>query len=220
MFQFFQQGVDALQDIAKALHDADRTNIVLAGSTIVLAIATIIFGIFDKKRTNKQIRNSEKRADDEHFERVRPWIIIESPLPEQVVFSDETSMLWDEFNEAVRKDPSISTSIKIVKYVIKFTNRGARVAKNLKKIQDFEGPLTTRQIFESKPEIDMHTDLGPTQSQNSILIFTLYEYLNLNDNPRYISYRISYGNGRTRSVSGIMYKITLDQTTQLEAWYD
>lgn len=220
MFQLLEQGVSALQDIARSLENADRTNIVLAGSTIALALATVIFGILDRRKTNEHIRKSEIRADNEHFERVRPWIIIQSPLPEQAVFSDETSMLWPEFIVESRKGLVPISKIKLIKYAIKFTNVGTRVAKNLKKIQDFEGStLTTRKEFENQPEEDMHTDLGPNQSQNAILIFSIDEYLNLNRKPRYVSYRISYDNGRTRSVSGIMYQITLDQVTQIDAWY-
>ena len=68
------QAVNALQDIAKALHDAQNVNIALVSATVSIAIVTILFGLWDMRRQHK-----------EHFERVRPWIIIEEPYPDPSV---------------------------------------------------------------------------------------------------------------------------------------
>ena len=77
------QALNPLQDIAKALHDADQANVVLAGATIALAISTIGFGLWDRKRQNA-----------ERFERVRPWITITEPRPLQVIFQSGQAMEW------------------------------------------------------------------------------------------------------------------------------
>lgn len=226
MYYIFEQGVNALQDIAKALHDADRTNIYLVISTAILAGATIIFGILDGRRKDRQIRKSEERQDqqfkkqfqmqdDEQFERLRPWITITEPVPVQVIFQSDQAMGWDRYLQ-IQEQTKTPSKVRISS---KFTNTGFRPARKLKKIGFARDGATTREEVENMKEDELDMDMGPDQLHYHFYDIPWESYNNSNQKPLYFILRISYENGRYRSYSGVIYKLSRTISQPVTVWY-
>jgi len=68
-------------------------------------------------------------------------------------------------------------------------------------------------------EKEMHMDLGPNQGQNKTYTEEWERWSQLTDRPLYLGYQISYHNGRTTSISGVIYKVIRTQTEIMETWY-
>ena len=200
------QAISALQDIVKALHDGDNTNTVLVIATIVLAIATIGFGLWDRTRQNT-----------ERFERVRPWITLEHAKPAQVFFSNGESLLWDRFRS---RDPSDRREPVKITCTIKYTNTGLRPALNLAR-KDYGGFTSiTKQEFLAKQEELMDIDLGPNSEQFIPFTMGWGDWLESENRPLFMALSLSYDNGKTRSHSGIICRVKKTFSEILSSWYD
>ena len=208
------QALAPLQDIAKALQDSDRTNFYLVIFTALAVATTIMFGLWDRRRTNRQIRRSEDRQDDEHFERVRPWVVIEAPIAFQVVYQGNSAQPYDDYMKTPRDLPVQTVSIAFL-----YSNKGQRVAHNLKEIRHSAFKEFTRQEFENINEIETKMSLAPEQVQTTSLTLTMQRWVKLDKEPIYLGLRISYDNGRGRSVSGGIYKFSNIGAQIIETWY-
>lgn len=200
------QAINALQEIGKALHDADRTNIILVCATIILAVSTIIFGIWDRKRQN-----------DERFERVRPWITIMGPTTHSVVFEDGTSRPWEEFRTRGQTDKGLPKQVILIMYL---KNTGIRPAITLRSSDIVDDKSFTREDLEKQKEKDMNMDLGPNQEQALPYLIDWKKWTESFEKPIFIGTRISYNNGRERSHSGLIYKIIPNFSELIITWYN
>lgn len=193
-----------LQDISRTLNHTDTTNTYLVIFTAILAIATIGFGFWDRKRQY-----------DERFDRERPWMTIDGPTPLQVVFANNQNMSWEKFNESSGRDiPPIT-----VKVGMRFTNTGVRPARNLKSI-DWTGfnPIN-KETLQNGPEKDMNMDFGPNQIQHYSFDVNWNMWQNLIEQPIFFALQISYDNGRSRSYSGVIYQLTKGGYVSISSWY-
>lgn len=199
------QAINALQDIVKALHDADGVNIALVSATLSLVIVTIFFGLWDRSRQNK-----------EHFERVRPWITIEGAIPVQVIHENGDADTWNNFMETpIPNRPKITHVV----YDSKFTNTGISIAHDLQVINIRKDEPITKEELQNQQEKIMHLALTPNQSRNISLKITSERWLEITTKPLYIGIQISYFNGKTRSQSGIISKVIRGQIEAVEMWY-
>lgn len=208
------QAITALQSIAKALNDANNTNSELVVFTAILAFSSIAFGFMTLRKTSSQIRKAEERQEKEHFERVRPWVVVDGPVPAQVIFEDGNAIPWEDFNK-------YQTNLPVVKVLMQYTytNRGIKIARDLKQIRLPKDEPFSKEVVQNEKELDVKMDLGPNQSQHTNVEIPWNRWEKLDNLPLYMGYQISYDNGRNRSTSGSIYKIFPRGSSVIETWY-
>jgi len=219
------QAINALQDIARALDKADQTNTNLVSVTLLLAISTIVFGCLSVWFTNRQVARSEqkqekrfqeqlKKQDDEYFERTRPWIVISELTPTDVTYANGSNMSWEQYQKIPLSFPIVSVTLQLI-----YTNNGIRVANNIKKIHIGKNEIFTKEELQKETEKDHHLTLGPNHTQHGNFVMKWERWQQLDTNPFYIGYQISYDNGRGRSESGFIAKVGSFRAETLESWY-
>lgn len=207
MVDVLQQGVNALQDIVKALHDADKTNTVLVYATIALALATIIFGILDRWRQER-----------ERFERVRAWLVIDGPNPIQVILPNGGKISWDLWNQSQTQYNVIP---KAVVLGLKITNTGIRPAQNIREAFIEKGDLFEKDELTAVTEPDTQMDLGPNQIVYRPHEISWEKWQQMTDEkPIFVGLSITYYNGKKLCHSGTIYRLIRGQWHVIYSWYD
>jgi hypothetical protein len=212
-----ESGVNALESIAKSLENSNQTELVLVGATIATVIFTIVFGVLHYRGSKKQVEESWRRQDSEHFERVRPWIVIEGPVPAQVTLENGNKISWKRYNDTPPRDRQ---PISIITVIMSFSNTGERPAKNLKKTVNAVNDSFTREELEKKQEEDLHMDLGPNQLTSQTFEIPWESWRKLDEYAIFLGLRVSYDNGKTRSYSGAIFKFSSGQWESIAGWYD
>lgn len=213
MYYLFERGVQALESIANSIQHPSITD----WGIFIATIATVGVGIGSLLIAKRQIEQEGKRRDVEHFERVRPWVIIQEPLLSHVVTIDREVISIDEYNHTPKESKKKLAEIRIN---FRYVNMGSRVANHLHDInKDSFVPFAKAELQKEK-EVDMKIALGPTQSHTKMFITSIENWLNTKEHPIYLGLQISYDNGKGKSMSGAIYKMSTEMTEIITTWYE
>lgn len=213
--QILERGVFALESIAKAIENSNQTELWLVIISLITAISSIVFGIISLKKSENQIKKSWEKQEAEHFERVRPWIVIKTPIPFQVEYDKST----ESYEVHIKRSYEEQIQAKTITIAFLYSVKGQRVANNLKRLHHNAFQPFTKEEFVKMEETPLHMSLAPEQEQSFLLHIPYSDWVQLKTQPVFLGIQLSYDNGKDRSVSGGLYKLSNIGFELLSIWY-
>jgi len=148
--------------------------------------------------------------------RLRPWITMDGPRPEQIILKNGDVMAYETFQKTpLQNRPDAETVVMSIPY----RNGGQLVANNLKLIFLLHKTPFDRSIFETIHEEKQILPLAPNQDHYRSFVIPYSEFRKLNDQPLYVGVSISYDTEYGRAYSGIIYKIKKGANEGIDSWF-